>query len=148
MRDALHELVHDHGALNRRVIALGSLVRAAERDGARVLVGPLGELREALFLHFAREEEGLFPFIEEVVVELAEQVREMAHAHDAICGALARMLYLARSDGDASSLSTLHERFELAYRGHSQAEAALLQALDERLDAAHRARLAALVDGL
>lgn len=148
MRDPVHDLVHDHAALNQQILAIGSLVRAVERDGVGTLVGPLGALREALFLHFAREEEGLFPFVAETFPELADQVHEMAVAHDAICGALARMLYQARSAGDPSSVAALHERFEQAYSAHARIEAALLHGLDARLDADQRSRLAALVDGL
>ncbi|HEU4730248.1 MAG TPA: hemerythrin domain-containing protein, partial [Kofleriaceae bacterium] len=94
MTDPVEELVHDHADINRRVLALGTAIRALDRNRgngmALALVNRLSELRELLFLHFAREEEGLFPFVAEAVPELAEQVQAMAVAHDAICGGLAR----------------------------------------------------------
>jgi iron-sulfur cluster repair protein YtfE (RIC family) len=103
-RDPIHELAHAHADLNRRVLEIGALVRTVERGHARALVGPLGELREILFLHFAREEGGcLFPFVAETVRELADQVDEMAIAHDTICGALARMFHLTSFDADPAS---------------------------------------------
>ena len=148
MKDPIHELTHDHADLNRRVIELGTLVRGLVGSGTRTLAGPLGELREMLFLHFAREEEGLFPFVAETVSELSDQVQEMAVAHDTICGALARMCYLASFDADASSVTALFERFEQAYAGHAKTEADLFRKLDARLDVQQRRRIAALVAGL
>lgn len=148
MRDPVHDLVHHHDALNRAVVALASLVRMNSPDAARMLVRPLEDLRESLFVHFAREEEGLFPFVDEVVPDRSPQVHEMLLAHDAICGTLARMLYLARSGADGSVIAPLHERFERTYASHAQAEATLLRELDARLESAQRSRLASLVDGL
>lgn len=148
MRDPVHDLVHHHEDLNRDVKALAARIAASSPEDTRALVRPLEELRDSLFAHFAREEEGLFPFVEEVVPERAPQVHEMLVAHDAICGTLARMLYLARSGADQVHIATLHERFEQAYASHARVEATLLSGLDARLEPAHRSRLAALVDSL
>lgn len=150
--DPVADLVHDHADINRRVLALGSSLRALGReDGhglALALAGPLGELRELLFLHFAREEEALFPFVVETVPELTEQVHAMALAHDAICGGLARMFHLARANAEPLAITAVFARFEAAYGSHAEAEAELLERLTERLDPDHRARLAELVRGL
>jgi hypothetical protein len=169
MTDPVRELSHDHSELNRRVLELGGEIGGSAPRAPAALAGVLEELREHLFLHFAREEEGLFPFVAEAVPELAEQVAAMAVAHDAVCGALARMVYLARAalpppraapggpaapgapaapTDDAGQLRTLFERFESAYIEHARAEAAVLAVLDQRLDAAQRARLAELVRDL
>lgn len=148
MPDPVHDLAHDHADLNRRVLEIGERIRGLEQDGATALAAPLTELRELLFLHFAREEEGLFPFITDNVRPLAEQVHGMAVAHDTICGALARMCHLAASGGEPSTIASLFERFEHAYATHARTEAALLAKLDGILDARQRAKLAALVDGL
>jgi hypothetical protein len=119
------------------------------RQGSEVaLSSALDELRELLFLHFAREEEGLFPFVAEAAPTLALQVHDMATAHDTICGALARACHVARSGAEASNLIALYERFEQAYSIHAKSEAELLSRLDELLDNAQRERLAALVEGL
>src|ERR1041385_9413660 len=73
MTDPIQELVHDHADINRRVLALGAAIRSLDRnDGngmALALAGRLNELRDLVFLHFAREEEGLFPFVAEAVPE-------------------------------------------------------------------------------
>jgi iron-sulfur cluster repair protein YtfE (RIC family) len=151
-RDPVADLAHDHADLNRRVLALAARIEALRVAGAqarsRDLVGLLDELREPLFLHFAREEEGVFPFVAEVDAELAVQVRQMAVAHDTICGALARMCEMAAIDAPATSILPVFERFEAAYADHARREAELLRALEQELDAEERRRLLALVEGL
>lgn len=152
MIDPVQDLVHDHADINRRVFALGSTIRALDRDDgdglALALVTRLGELRELLFLHFAREEEGLFPFVCESVPELADQVHAMALAHDAICGGLARMYHLAAANAELPTLLAVFTRFESAYASHAEVEGKLLHTLSGRLDPEQRARLAELVRGL
>src|SRR5512140_125616 len=152
MIDPVQDLVHDHADINRRVFALGSTIRALEsNDGdgmALALVTRLGELRELLFLHFAREEEGLFPFVSETVPELADQVHAMAMAHDAICGGLARMYHLAAANAELSTVLAVFTRFETAYGSHAEVEGKLLHTLSSRLGPEQRAQLAELVRGL
>lgn len=150
--DPVAELVHDHADINRRVLGVGAAIRALDRnDGqgmALALVTRLGELRELLFLHFAREEEGLFPFVAETVPELADQVHAMAIAHDAICGGLARMYHLAAANADLTMILAVFGRFEASYGSHAETEAELLRRLSDRLDSAQRAELSELVRGL
>ena len=146
MTDPIGQLTHDHAELNRRVIALG--VQLRKQPDVDSLVAPLRELRETLFLHFAREEEGLFPFAIEHVRDLGDQIHAMEIAHDTICGALARMVHLAQTSAAPTLIAQLFDRFENAYAAHAQMEAELLGLLATRLDADQRTRLAALVDGL
>jgi iron-sulfur cluster repair protein YtfE (RIC family) len=150
--DPVEDLVHDHADINRKVLSVGTAIRALGRnDGqgmALALVSRLGELRELLFLHFAREEEGLFPFVAETVPELADQVQAMAIAHDAICGGLARMYHLAAANADLTVILAVFARFEAAYGSHAETEAELLRRLSDRLDSAQRAQLAELVRGI
>lgn len=149
--DPIRDLAHDHSDLNRRVLELGAMIggRRTGRTGCdKGLVEMLSELREDLFLHFAREEEGFFPYVAEHLPELAEQVNAMAVAHDAICGALARMCHMAASEAKPTTLRAVFERFESAYAGHANSEAELLRSLDGRLDADQRTQLAVLVRGL
>lgn len=146
--DLIHELVHDHADLNRRVFELGSVVAQLRPDRDASLLGLLSDLREHLFFHFAREEEGLFPFVAEQLPDLADQVAAMAVAHDTICGAVARMVHQATVDPTPRVLRALFERFELAYATHAGNEAELLERLDTGLDPAQRAQLAELVRGL
>lgn len=146
MGDPVHELAHDHADLNRRVLDLGALIEREQR--AIELIAPVRELRELLFLHFAREEEALFPFVIELVPQLRDQIEAMATAHDAICGALARMLHLASTDTDLPAIAAVFVRFEAAYASHAKAEAALLVSLDDHLTADQVKQLAQLVDGI
>jgi hypothetical protein len=146
--DPIGDIAHDHADLNRRVLELKGLLggRGANREPA--LVTLMRELRENLFLHFAREEEGLFPFVSEHVPDLADQVQAMAIAHDAICGAVARMVHLASADAKPPTLVPVFERFQAAYASHAKTEAELLRNLRGRLDADQRTQLALLVRGL
>ena len=152
MSDPVQDLAHDHAAINRRVLALGAAIRTLGRDDsdgmALALVTPLGELRELVFLHFAREEEGLFPFVADAVPDLADQVHAMELAHDAVCGGLARMCHLAAANVEIAVIATVFVRFEAAYSSHAEVEAELLHTLGERLGPEHRARLSELVRDL
>jgi iron-sulfur cluster repair protein YtfE (RIC family) len=146
--DPIRDLAHAHADLNRRVLELAAMIRGRHLGREPALVEMLSELRENLFLHFAREEEGFFPFVAEHMPELAERVNAMAVAHDAICGALARMCHMAASEAPPATLSAVFERFESAYAGHASSEAELLRSLEGRVDADQRTQLAALVRGL
>jgi iron-sulfur cluster repair protein YtfE (RIC family) len=148
MGDPVHDLSHDHAEINGRVLAVAGLLKQSRPTADPNVALALDELRELLFLHFAREEEGLFPLVAEAAPALAAQVHDMAVAHDAICGALARACHLAQSLGETSALTTVYERFEHAYAMHARAEASLLSQLDQVLDAEQRNRLAALIEGL
>jgi iron-sulfur cluster repair protein YtfE (RIC family) len=147
VQDALDELAHDHADLNRRVIELGKLLAGEAIDPSSHADQLLLELREELFFHFAREEEGLFPFVTEHVAELAPAIDAMATAHDAICGGVARMCHMVKT-ATVATMRGLFERFEQAYVQHSKMEAELLRKLETRLDADQRLALAELVRGL
>ena len=144
--DPIDALVHDHADINRRVLELGKLLAGHGDVNQRVDAG-LVELREELFLHFAREEEGLFPFVTERFPELAPSVEAMETAHDAICGVVARMCHVVTS-ANVATMRSLFERFEIAYAQHAKIEANLLGQLAGRLDDADRERLAQLVRDL
>lgn len=145
--DPIGELAHDHADLNRRVLELGAII-SGRRKPEPSLITLLSELREHLFHHFAREEEGLFPFVSEQVPEVADQVHTMAIAHDAICGAVARMCHLASAEAKPSAIRAVFDRFESAYATHANAETDLLRGLDGKLDADQRTQLAFLVRDL
>ncbi len=144
--DPVRELAHDHAELSRRVLELGALL--AKHQAPAPLLPELRELREHMFLHFAREEEGLCPLVSEWIPELADQVLAMVSAHDAVCGALARMIHRASTEADAASFQSLLARFQTAYADHAKDEARLLQRIDAGLDAAQRVELAELVRSL
>jgi hypothetical protein len=152
MTDPVQDLAHDHADINRRVIGLAATIRTLGRDDsdgmALALVPQFGELRELLFLHFAREEEAVFPFVTEAVPDLGPQVAAMALAHDTICGSVARMCHLAAANAELTVIAAVFARFESAYASHAEVEAAFLQLLGRRLDREQRTGLAELVRGL
>jgi iron-sulfur cluster repair protein YtfE (RIC family) len=159
MTDPVSDLTHSHERLSSLALGLAPLVRAA-RSGGRIgaqewddFAERLTGLREELLHHFAKEEEGLFPFVRAHVPSKAETVRRMEDAHDTICGAVVRMAHLAsRSPHELGavlpSLLSLHERFEHAYAEHAREETELLEELGRALNERQRAELADLVQGL
>lgn len=146
--DPIRDLTHDHADLNQRVHELAALIEGRRPVREASLITMLMELREHLFLHFAREEEGLFPFVSEQIPDLTDQVQAMAVAHDAICGAVARMVHLASVEARLPTLALVFARFQSAYASHAKTEADLLRSLQGRLDADQRTQLAMLVRGL
>jgi hemerythrin-like domain-containing protein len=150
--DPVANLVHDHAAIHRLLMELGGHMEAL-RDAqpgpsSRSAVAVLQELRELLFLHFAREEEGLFPFVVEAFPDLAWQVQSMAAGHDSICGGLSRLLHMLMTNAEHAAMFGVYERFEKAYGEHARTEARLLAAVDAGVSPAQRAMLAELVSGL
>ena len=157
MKDALSQFEHSHDRLGALSVNLRRTVQATRTDPGfsawGMLVEQIQELRDELLLHFAKEEEGLFPLVRASFPAKAEAVTRMERAHDTICGTVVRLAHLlARPpvDGGAvlPALHTLHERFERAYAEHSRDETELFADLAPRLDERQRAELLELVRGL
>lgn len=155
--DPLLQLEHDHTDITRLVLALRQHVEAAARENGsadhRALRECLTQLRDQLIFHFAREEEGLFPFIRERAPRMRDRVAALEAAHDSVCGGVVRMAALAAGHGPIprdrfEHLCAIFARFEPAYATHSQNEQALLRELGEQLDGPRRAELAELLRGL
>ena len=145
------ELQHDHAALQVKVRALGVVVSRFEREPTAAVraacATAVTSLREDLFLHFAREEEALVPFVAANVPAFAAAVTGLVDAHDAICGALARMGELVRT-GTAPALAAIFERFTTAYATHATREREVLAQIAAALSARQRTALAALLRGV
>jgi hypothetical protein len=156
--DPLDDLAHDHGEVSALVFeVLHALEHKVSPPPPPVEQGWLRPrlvgLREALLLHFAREEEGLFPFVALHFPEAAGRVAAMEVAHDEICGSITRMAYLAEQGPEAfprhlQTITVSFMRFLDGYVGHSRIESALIEELAGRLDADQRAALAELLRGL
>lgn len=159
LSDPLTVFVHDHGHLAVLVVELREALERA-RLGHRTpaaahadVAERLERLREDLFLHFAREEEALFPYVLAKLPQFHGTVAGILAAHDGICGALSRMTHLARRGsgelaGQLPAILALFARFESAYGRHAGEEASLLRSLGDRLSAGERMELAELVRGL
>jgi hypothetical protein len=152
--DAILELDHDHVELTKLVTELhGLLERARAGEAAAVqedFAALLEGLRDDLFLHFAREEEGLFPFLASRLPDVRETVSAIEAVHDGICGTLSRVTHLAARGlvEHLDALAVLFDRFEANYLAHAREERAFLRRVGPRLGAAQRAELAELVKGL
>jgi iron-sulfur cluster repair protein YtfE (RIC family) len=157
--DPIADFEHDHASLTELVFDLRRAIEAVRRDPSRAGEGHgrvsarLEALRESLFLHFAREEEGLFPFVMEHLPDTRAAVQALESAHDTVCGSLSRMTYHVRRGREKfaeelTAMWALFERFESAYGEHSRQEAALLRTVSGRLGEADRVQLAEMVRGL
>jgi hemerythrin-like domain-containing protein len=150
--DPIAELSHDHGHLSALVLAVGQgLSRAArgEADGLDEVDDAVEALRDALLAHFAREEEGFFPFVESNVPALHARVHTLRVDHDAVCKLLDE-LYGAvrqamRDSAGQAGCTVAFGRFEELYVTHAQAELAFLNAVGESLDGGQREQLRAIL---
>jgi hemerythrin-like domain-containing protein len=156
--DPIEQLTHDHGQLGVLVqVAASSLARMERGEGMSEeaideLVHAVESLRDALLVHFAREEEGLFPFVDAHVPALGPQVAALLADHDAV---IARAGELIQAAGQAVGTGvgyalcvSSYERFVEIYAGHAQAEQALLRSVDAVLDAEARQELRVLLEAI
>lgn len=153
-RDPLRDLSHDHGQLGGLVLGVRSALLGIDReelpfeDGAEDVAVAVETLRHALLSHFAREEEGFFPFVETHLPTLKARVEKLRTEHDAVCKGveeLSRVVHQGpEGAGYAACLSTF-ERFEGIYATHAQSELALLTDVGASLDGDARDRLRAIL---
>lgn len=152
--DPIAELSHDHSHLGLLVQAVRDTFLRVERgeiaghDALHELEDGAEALREGLLVHFGREEEALFPFVEARLPELRSRVAALLADHDAV---LARAAELVRASVAARGPAVVElpkatwESFEEVYAGHAQAEHALFRDVGPALDAPARAELQALL---
>jgi len=151
-QDPIAELSHDHGHLNALVLAVGQGLTRVERgevDGFDEVDDVVEALRDALLAHFAREEEGFFPFVESHIPSLHARIETLRIDHDAVCKLLDALYGTVRqamreSDGHAAC-ALAFGRFEDLYVTHAQAELAFLNALGAALDGPLRDQLHAIL---
>lgn len=154
---ALEDLQHDHAHLSRLVVEVGELVVAwsasPTEPSARAELGDTVEaLLDDLTKHFAREEEGLFPFVTARLPSLADRISRLSTLHDALCGALARLSRNLSGDGPSASIivtvTTAFERFQDSYAEHAREERELLEHLPRVLGPTDREALRAILAAL
>lgn len=156
--DPIDQLTHDHGHLGALVhVVAGAVTRLQSAEGTSdepidELVHAVESLRDTLLLHFSREEEGLFPFVDAQVPGLTRQVADLLGDHDRVIDGAAELIRTAeRTVGrptDVAVCVAAYERFVEVYAAHAQAEQALLRAVDDVLDAAGRRALRALLEAI
>jgi iron-sulfur cluster repair protein YtfE (RIC family) len=153
LSDPVQAFEHDHVRCSTLVRALGERMEMLRRKpfSRRQLISLIEQLRDELFLHFAREEEALFPLIVHQLPHARKTVDRLIATHDAICGTLSRLLLLASqpgSDASFASFEKLLKRFNTFYAEHATTEVTLLREVDEHLDARQREELRELTQGL
>jgi hemerythrin-like domain-containing protein len=134
--DPIQELAHDHRETSELLIAIHDALGRLDRGQSNVEdeVHEIGDgaeaLREALLDHFAREQEGLFPFAVKNLPSVSERVDAMVADHDRIAEALTvlvREWSHAAATLDLGAWRTLLGSFEELYAAHTKAELAFLE---------------------
>ncbi|MBX3206336.1 MAG: hemerythrin domain-containing protein [Labilithrix sp.] len=157
MAHPLQELAHDHRELSGLLLAVRDALARVERGQSR-LDDELHEIRdgievfrEALLEHFAREQEGLLPFVVTRLPSVSARVDQLIAEHDRIAEALTalvRDLGAVDAGGAVDALRASLGRFEELYASHSKAELGFLTEVAEALagDAAATEELRTLLD--
>ncbi|MBL8611112.1 MAG: hemerythrin domain-containing protein [Myxococcales bacterium] len=156
--DLISKLLHDHVPLSRTIhelrAALGDATATApSREAHARIAAGVRAIRDDLIEHFAKEEEGLFPFLVSALPGMEREITALAAAHDGICGAAVRLAALADRDYAAfakafTQVRALFGRFEVAYAEHSKAEQAVLTRVAEGLSDEQRRLVAELARDL
>lgn len=148
MPDPLRELVHDHRELSGLLVAIHEALQRIER-GQSALDDELHELhdgveafREALLVHFAREQEALLPFVVARLPDIQVRADALVDEHDRLATMLTSVIgSLAQIDdrqlgsgerraaGEESLASFRSEmtRFEQLYVAHTKSELVFLE---------------------
>jgi iron-sulfur cluster repair protein YtfE (RIC family) len=152
MADPVRQLEHTHGHLSKLVLDIGALVRSLEAGPARAswseLTGVVALLQREILVHFADEEEALFPFVRASVADERAVVDRLEAAHDAVCELLAQMARIAADERQKEPMLVTYERFGAAYAQHSADESALIDRLSRALSDAQKDELALRLRGV
>lgn len=157
MSDPIDDLEHGHEQLSALLLELRAIVSRLERgdlsldEGVGELTLAADALKDAMAIHFSREAEALFPFVEAHVPSFVVRAEALGVEHDNICKraedvsrACGRIASSAAIAPAAVELATLEE----AYGGHATAERAFLGDLRKALDDERREELRLLLLGL
>lgn len=157
MSGPIDALAHDHRELSALLLAVRDALARVER-GESTLEDELDELRdgvesfrEALLDHFAREQEGLLPFVVARLPSVGVRVDELVAEHDRISellGQLVRDVHAVDPRGNASAFRVSLAGFEELYAAHSKAELGFLDEVAAAIanDAPATERLRALLE--
>jgi hemerythrin-like domain-containing protein len=155
--DPIQELTHDHRELSGLLLAVRDALARIERgqsqldDERHEIRDGVEVFREAILEHFAREQEGLLPFVTARLPAVGERIDRLIAEHDRIAEVLTTLVKAVNevdAGGDLTSFRTLLARFEDLYASHSKAELAFLTEIAESLssDGAATEQLRALLD--
>jgi len=135
----LRELAHDHRDLNELLVAVNEALSRVDKKASR-LVDELHEIRDgieafrdALLEHFAREQEGLFPFVVRRLPSFEERARGLVVEHDRVAEhltELARRIGRIEETGAEDAMRDWRVslgRLEELYAAHARSELAFLE---------------------
>lgn len=155
MTSPIEELAHDHRELSGLLIAVHEALLRVER-GSSKLEDELHEIqdgievfREAVLEHFAREQEGLLPFVVTKLPNTRDRVDQLVAEHDRIAAALTKLEQdLAAVDRSLPRFRENLSRFDELYAAHTRDELAFLTEVAAALthDESATAHLRALLD--
>lgn len=155
--DPIDDLEHGHAELSALVLELRTLLTRVEQnelavdEGASELADAAGAATDAMAIHFSREAEALFPFVEQRVSTLRARADALAADHDRICKRaeeLGRACARLRAGGAIEPVAEALASLETEYAAHASAELAFLRDLGAALDAPGREELRVLLLGL
>ena len=157
MADPIKELVHDHRELSGLLLAVHEALSRIERgqstleDEQHEIRDGIEAFRESLLEHFAREQEGLLPFVTTHLPASRDRVDQLIVEHDriaALLGALVKDVGLVDAGGALSSFRRSLRSFDELYAAHTKSELAFLTEVVGSLahDPAAAAKLQALLD--
>ena len=150
--DFLAGLHHSRDHVGLLVVTVGELVARGSDTPKAALERAVVELRDALFVHVAKEEEGLFPYVVTNAPGLSKSVARLSSSHEALSAAVLRLEQAVhRKTGAQRSTDTprvAFDRFHTIYAEHEASETRFLRRVDARLDDSQRHALAAIVQGL
>ncbi|MBX3225656.1 MAG: hemerythrin domain-containing protein [Labilithrix sp.] len=125
----LQELAHDHRELSGLLVAVHEALTRVERGASRLddelheLTDGIEAFREALLDHFAREQEGVLPWIASRSAASSARVDELIAQHDRIAETLTAVVKDLGSF-ELATWSAALARFETLYAEHTQSETA------------------------
>lgn len=129
MSPPLKELAHDHRELSGLLVAVHEALARVQRGESKLedelheMTDGLEAFREALLEHFAREQEGVLPWLVTRLPDARAQVDQIFAEHDRIAEQLT-VVVRALPAGDWSAALA---RFEALYAEHTQSENAFFR---------------------
>lgn len=157
LNDPMEALTHDHRELSGLLIAVHEALLRIDRgqskldDEVHEIKDGVEVFREALLEHFAREQEGVLPFVLTRFSDEEARVDRLIAEHDRIAESLTKLVSeVAQVDAgnDLSRFRAELSRFDELYASHAKTELAFFADIMKRLDGDQVAtvRLQALLD--
>lgn len=123
----LQDLAHDHRELSGLLVAVHEALTRVEKGTSRLddelheLTDGIESFREALLDHFAKEQEGVLPWIASRSAAASARVDELIVQHDRIAESLTSVVK-DLAGFEIATWSAALARFETLYAEHTQTE--------------------------